>query len=79
MSIKDKINILNKQFQELGLDYKFDTREKMIVYVVIHEVGMDVGDEVWDTFSTKEEAEERAEKCLHSWRVERYCMRVGKV
>ena len=77
MKVKEKIEALNKQFQELGIDYQFDTRKKMKVYAVIHEVGVDVGDELWEVFDNKEEAEKEADRCLHSWRIEVMSMRVS--
>lgn len=76
--INDKIEALNKQFQELGIDYKFDTRSKIPAFVLIHEEGCDIGDTVYGVFESREEAEDIGEKRLYRWRVEDYILRIEK-
>ena len=77
MKVKEKIADLNKQFQELGIDYTFDTREKIPAFVLINEVGFDIGDEVYGVYDNREEAEKDGER-LYNWRIEEYYMRIGK-
>ena len=74
MKVKEKIEDLNKQFQELGIDYTFDTREEIVTYVLINEVGSDVGDEVYGVYDNRKEAEEVGGR-LYSWRIEEHYMR----
>lgn len=68
------IETLNKAFRELGIDYQHDTRKIITTYVVINEVGSDIGDEVWGVYDTREEAEIDG-KVLYRSRIEEHIMR----
>ena len=71
----DKIEQMNAKVAELGIDARIETRPSMRVYVLIHEVGSDIGDEVFAVFDNIKEAEECASRCnLYRWRVEDFKM-----
>lgn len=63
------IEELNKKLEEIGIE-PIETRKGKKIFVVINDVGSDIGNEFWGAFESREEALKEAENCLYRYSIE---------